>query len=119
MRARGVASPPREPARPRAAWRWLVPGLLAVVGTAICLRSIEQRYEAHTLAAYAIYVVNADGSGLRNLTREWGLDGLPIWSPDGTKLVFAKDQEESFPGAATPVVPRSGRSMPTEPGRRD
>ena len=29
-------------------------GLLAVVGTAICLRSIEQRYETHTLAAYAI-----------------------------------------------------------------
>src|ERR1700719_548098 len=30
-------------------------GLLAVVGPAICLRSIEQPREAHTLAAYAIW----------------------------------------------------------------
>ena len=30
-------------------------GLLAIVGTAICLRSIEQRYETHTLAGYAVW----------------------------------------------------------------
>jgi hypothetical protein len=33
-----------------------------------------------------IYVINADGSGLRRLT-----DGLdPAWSPDGTKVAFAR-----------------------------
>jgi TolB protein len=33
-----------------------------------------------------IYVVNADGSGLRRLTQ--GMD--PSWSPDGTQVVFAR-----------------------------
>jgi TolB protein len=37
----------------------------------------------------ALFIVNADGSGLRQLT-PWGLaSGLADWSPDGTKIVFA------------------------------
>ena len=35
-----------------------------------------------------IYVVNADGSGLRRLTDNWRSDGAPVWSPDGRKLLF-------------------------------
>ena len=35
-----------------------------------------------------IHVMNADGSGQRNLTRDWGLDGFPVWSPDGQKIAF-------------------------------
>src|SRR5262245_22399256 len=32
----------------------------------------------------SVFLVNADGSGKRNVTRELGLgDDLPIWSPDG------------------------------------
>jgi hypothetical protein len=38
-----------------------------------------------------IYVINADGSGLRRLT-----DGMePAWSPDGTKVAFARWEGES------------------------
>ena len=35
-----------------------------------------------------IYVINADGSGLRNLTRNPGWDGRPVWSPDGRTIGF-------------------------------
>lgn len=48
-----------------------------------------------------IFVVNADGSGLRNLTRSrgnypkriwWASGDGPMWSPDGRKIVFRSDR---------------------------
>lgn len=41
----------------------------------------------------AIYITNADGSGLRALTRSMNLtsDFAPVWSPDGAKILFASD----------------------------
>jgi Tol biopolymer transport system component len=36
-----------------------------------------------------VYVVNADGSGLRRLTRSRADDEHPTWSPDGTRIAFA------------------------------
>jgi uncharacterized protein YjdB len=37
---------------------------------------------------YDLYVMDADGGGIRRLTREPGADGSPAWTPDGSKLVF-------------------------------
>jgi Tol biopolymer transport system component len=36
-----------------------------------------------------IYVINIDGSGLKNLTNSPGSEYGPSWSPDGTKIAFA------------------------------
>jgi Tol biopolymer transport system component len=36
-----------------------------------------------------LYVVNADGSGLRRLTRSLADDEHPTWSPDGRRIAFA------------------------------
>jgi Tol biopolymer transport system component len=37
-----------------------------------------------------VYTINANGTGLRRLTRAPTFDGAPAWSPDGTKIVFAR-----------------------------
>jgi TolB protein len=38
-----------------------------------------------------IFVMQADGSGTRRLTRGPKEDGRPAWSPDGTSIVFARE----------------------------
>jgi len=35
-----------------------------------------------------IYVINADGTGLRRLTQNAVIDGRPVWSPDGGRIAF-------------------------------
>jgi Tol biopolymer transport system component len=40
---------------------------------------------------FDIYVMNADGSNPTNLTNNSASNGNPIWSPDGSQIVFLSD----------------------------
>lgn len=39
-----------------------------------------------------IYLMNADGTGLTNLTNHPTSDVNPTWSPDGSQLTFVSDR---------------------------
>jgi Tol biopolymer transport system component len=43
-------------------------------------------------SAWVIYVMNADCSGLRQVTNGPGEDSTPRWSPDGKKIAFTSDR---------------------------
>lgn len=50
-----------------------------------------------------IYVVNSDGTGLKQLTDDPANDGLPTWSPDGKVIAFVSDR--GGPWAVWAVLP--------------
>jgi Tol biopolymer transport system component len=42
-----------------------------------------------------VYVMNADGSSQVRLTNNMGNDESPVWSPDGTRIVFRSDRDRN------------------------
>lgn len=43
-----------------------------------------------------IWVMNADGSNKKRLTRHLGNDTRPVWSPDGSRIAFQTDREGDY-----------------------
>lgn len=43
-----------------------------------------------------VFVADADGSDIRNLTDDPAFEGWPAWSPDGTRLAFAANRNSAY-----------------------
>ena len=41
---------------------------------------------------HEVFVMNADGTGVTQLTDHDGEDGYAVWSPDGNKIAFSSDR---------------------------
>ena len=55
-----------------------------------------------------IYVMDADGGNLRNLTQHPALDGYPDWSPDGKQILFTSNRDGGY---NTYVMDADGRHV--------
>jgi Tol biopolymer transport system component len=53
--------------------------------------------KAETRGGYNLFLINADGTGLEQVTRHKGFDGFPHFSPDGRKVVFISDRNATRP----------------------
>lgn len=63
-----------------------------------------------------VFVVNADGSGLRPLTAGAESDQSPAWSPDGNSVVFQRNVSDSPEPQVYRVAAGGGEPTPLAPG---
>jgi TolB protein len=108
---------------------------LALAALVLCVHASQAAAPRSGLIAFslrgrddnnAIYVVRADGTGLRRLTRPqvrqgYGGDSGPVWSPGGRRVAFERDQpawgEDRF---QVFVIAANGRGeRPLTPGPYD
>ena len=70
------------------------------------------------LGACDVYVMNADGSGQRNLTEAWGPDVSPIWSPDWRRILFVRNACTPWRAVACRAIEQIYRMNADGTGRR-
>ena len=69
--------------------RWSPDGRKILLSCLKCAGDSTSRFKSQFSGWGAVYVMNADGSGIRSL----GSGARPEWSPDGRKIAFARGNE--------------------------
>jgi Tol biopolymer transport system component len=67
-------------------------------------QSGEIAFESLFTGNWDIYLVNADGTGLCNLTGAPASDDAAAWSPDGTRIAFTSTREDADGNTENPSV---------------
>lgn len=74
--------------------------------------AFESNRNSENVNFYAIFIINSDGTGIKQITPFWMNANHPVWSPDGKRLVFSARQQKSNgrfgPGIATMAAPSVG-----------
>lgn len=84
-------------------WRRTVMLAVMIIVALMPLAGCQRQAPAHILVECErdgnsdIFVIQADGSGMVNLTNHPAWDGTPAWSPDGARIAFTSDREGDRP----------------------
>jgi tricorn protease len=72
----------------------------------------------HVAFVYAddLWVAHLDGSGVRRLTSDTGVEGHPVFSPDGTQLAFSAQYDGNVDVYTIPVAGGSPTRLTWHPG---
>ncbi len=64
--------------------------------TAPAARGDRVAFMSDSSGNWEIYVMNVDGTGLKRLTNNSSIDGLPTWSPNGRSIAFVSNQDGAW-----------------------
>lgn len=74
-------------------------------------------FSSNRAGSYDLYLMDADGSNLQRLTTDPGRKGEPVWTPDGSRLVYTVTRQGEQPQLyALRPNGRPAQALTTEPG---
>lgn len=88
-------------------------------GTHIAFERDTDAAKHKTNQKYDIFLMDADGSNVQQLTDDRALDGSCTWSPDGRRIAFESTRNKGLDIYVMDIFTREVKQLTRNPGNRD